>query len=189
MKAAMKTKPDPTRWCEHLPVILLGIRSTVKDDLSCSPAELVFGTTLRLPAQFVDPKRADVDPSDYVSRLRDHMSQINPTSPRAQSTTTYLPKDLCTCSHVFVRVDRVRKPLEQPYSGPYKVLKRTDKYYTLDINGKREQANLTPCLIHAEHPVNRHPVPVSSRFGPVVFEFFAPISSVALIFDDAVLAK
>ena len=139
LKAALKAHEEPSRWSEQLPLTLLGIRSTVKEDLSCSPAELVFGTTLRLPGQFVAAERSEVDPSDYVSRLRQHMAKCTLTPTRAKQGTTHVPKDLLTCSHVFVRVDAVRKPLQQPYKGPFKVLKRNDRFFTLDIGGKREQ--------------------------------------------------
>ncbi|KAG8192824.1 hypothetical protein JTE90_014604 [Oedothorax gibbosus] len=37
------------RWVEVLPSVLLGIRSCFKEDLGASSAELVYGTTLRLP--------------------------------------------------------------------------------------------------------------------------------------------
>ena len=139
LKAALKAHEDPSRWSEQLPLTLLGIRSTVKEDLSCSPAELVFGTTLRLPGQFIAAERIEVDPSDYVSRLRQHMAKCTLTPTRAKQGTTHVPRDLLTCSHCFVRVDAVRKPLQQPYKGPFKVLKRNDRFFTLDIGGKREQ--------------------------------------------------
>ncbi len=32
---------------------MLGIRSAIKDDLAATTAELVYGATLRLPAQFI----------------------------------------------------------------------------------------------------------------------------------------
>ncbi|GBN77053.1 Retrovirus-related Pol polyprotein from transposon 412 [Araneus ventricosus] len=46
------------------------------------------------------------------------------------------PKDLHTCTHVFIRIDRVRKSLEPPYDGPFPVVKRHDKYFTVTIKGK-----------------------------------------------------
>lgn len=45
----------------------------------------------------------------------------------------YIPKDLLTCSKVWLRVDRIKKSLESPYTGPYDVLKRYDKYFILSL--------------------------------------------------------
>ena len=142
LKAALKAHEDPSHWSERLPLTMLGIRSTVKEDLSCSPAELVFGTTLRLPGQFVTAERCEVDPSDYVSRLRNHMATCKLTPARAVQRKTQVPKELSTCSHVLVRIDAVRKPLQQPYKGPYRVLKRKERFFTLDVDGKREQVSV-----------------------------------------------
>ncbi|CAM1323272.1 Uncharacterised protein r2_g3179 [Pycnogonum litorale] len=53
LKSSLKAYNDPTRWSEHLPIVLLGLRNAVKEDLQASPAELVYGTTLRLPGEFL----------------------------------------------------------------------------------------------------------------------------------------
>jgi len=47
LEAAITCK-DSTHWSEELPLILLGLRTTLKEDLKASPAELVYGQTLRL---------------------------------------------------------------------------------------------------------------------------------------------
>ena len=47
-----------------------------------------------------------------------------------------MSNDLTTCTHVFVRHDAVKKPLQQPYDGPFQVLKRSDKHFTLKIKDK-----------------------------------------------------
>ena len=49
LKGSIKAYPDTTKWIEILPLALLGIRNTIKADLHCTPAQLVYGTTLRLP--------------------------------------------------------------------------------------------------------------------------------------------
>ena len=45
-------------------------------------------------------------------------------------------------THVFVRHDAIRKPLQPPYDGPYCVLKRADKHYMLAIPDRPEVASL-----------------------------------------------
>ena len=52
LKAAIMPQPDPTNWTDCLSLVLLGIRLTLKKDLGCTPAELVHGSTFRLPGGF-----------------------------------------------------------------------------------------------------------------------------------------
>ncbi|PZC81836.1 hypothetical protein B5X24_HaOG211849 [Helicoverpa armigera] len=40
-----------------------------------------------------------------------------------------------TC-HVLLRDDAVRKPPQQPYRGPYEVIERNDKYFTIQLPGR-----------------------------------------------------
>ncbi|CAH8289015.1 unnamed protein product, partial [Schistosoma rodhaini] len=49
LKTALISHSNPNQWTEFLPLVMLGIRTSVKTDAQCSAAELVFGTTLRLP--------------------------------------------------------------------------------------------------------------------------------------------
>ena len=52
LKGSLKCLPDPTHWTKAIPLILLGIRTAIKQDLKCTAAEMVYGTTLRLPGEF-----------------------------------------------------------------------------------------------------------------------------------------
>ena len=54
----------------------------------------------------------------------------------------HINKDLFSGTHVFVRNDRVRKPLQYTYNGPYRVLDRAEKYFTLDCDGRKETVSL-----------------------------------------------
>ena len=45
-------------------------------------------------------------------------------------------------SHVFIRVDRVKKPLQPPYNGPFRVIERMDKYFIIDVNGKHDSISI-----------------------------------------------
>ncbi|GFX34066.1 integrase catalytic domain-containing protein [Trichonephila clavipes] len=54
LKSAIKCHATE-RWTEVLPIILLGLRASLKEDILCTPAELVFGTTIRLPGEICKP--------------------------------------------------------------------------------------------------------------------------------------
>ena len=50
MKAALKAKLESDHnLIDVLPVVMLGMRAAVKQDINCSAAEMVFGEALRLP--------------------------------------------------------------------------------------------------------------------------------------------
>ena len=136
LKGALKASADPSNWVDMLPIVLLGIRTSLKEDLGSSTAELVYGTTLRLPGEFFHSSNMQLDPATYACRLQNTMQQLQPPKVRQQSSKkTYVSNDLKTCTHVFLRHDAVKKPLQKPYDGPYKVIKRQDKHFTLDVKG------------------------------------------------------
>ncbi len=83
LKSALKAHPCQERWTDALPLVLLGVRTILKEDIGCTAAELVYGTTLRLPGGFFSPQDSDdgSDPSSYVVRLRSRMQALRATSP------------------------------------------------------------------------------------------------------------
>ncbi|KAH9586005.1 hypothetical protein MS3_00007070 [Schistosoma haematobium] len=138
LKSALRAHENDD-WYETLPLVLLGIRTSLKADIQCSAAELVYGTTLRLPGEFFTPRsRPNFAKSDYVHRLSAFMRTLPPVSTRIQHRQVALPRELSTCSHVFIRVDSVRKPLQQPYEGPFRVIARHEKTFKVDRHGRVE---------------------------------------------------
>ena len=104
LKVALK---NPTSWMDALPLALLGMQTALKEDISSTTADMLYGA-----------------------------------SP-ANST------------HVFIRRGAVRKPLQPPYDGPYSVLERTDKHFTVDINSRKETAlidRLKPAHLDSDTP-------------------------------------
>ena len=165
-----------TNWTESLPMVLLGIRTAVKEDIHYTAAELVYGTTLRLPGQFFSASSSDIDPTSYVQRLKSTMQQLHAPPVRLHHHTVHIPDSLTTCTHVFVRHDAIRKPLQHPYDGPYKVLKRTPKQFTLDIQGRSSTVSLDrlkPAHLESPHssasatpPSDIQPTPEPSTTSP-----------------------
>ena len=138
LKSALRSQPNSADWSENLALVLLGIRSSLKPDLGASAAELVYGAPLRLPGEFFSSADSTVpDPSSFLSRLRQFSQSLRPVEPRPppSSRVFYVPAALDDCTHVYVRVDSVRQPLATPYDGPFRVIRRTDRVFELDVNG------------------------------------------------------
>ncbi|GFY41149.1 retrovirus-related Pol polyprotein from transposon 412 [Trichonephila inaurata madagascariensis] len=58
-----------------------------------------------------------------------------PTSSHGRKTVFVHP-ELSQYTHVFLRYDAIRKPLQPPYDGPSAVVKRLEKLITLLRQGK-----------------------------------------------------
>ena len=136
LKAALMCHPHKP-WPRVLPAIFLGLRTAFIEDLGASPAELIFGTTLRVPGDFFTTQDMPADPHSFIGKLREHFRLMTPT-PTAHHIREkyYVHKDLSTCTHVYRRVDAIKPPLTPPYMGPHRVLRRFDqKRFVVDING------------------------------------------------------
>ena len=163
LKASLKAPTPTAHWIESLPLVLLGIRTALETDLQCSTAELVYCTILRLPGEFFQQSTTDTppDPTTLITRLRDTMRDIKATPVRPQpQRNIHVSKDLSSCTHVFVSHDAVRKPLQQPCDGPYRVL---DK---IDINGRQDTVSLDRLKPTHLAPTNQPNGPVISHPSP-----------------------
>jgi hypothetical protein len=115
------------QWTEALPLVLLGIRTAYNEDLQSSAAELVYGEPLRVSGELLVPAAPKVRAST-VQQLRRHMDQLRPTpAARYASPATFVHMELWGSTHVFLRQDATCRSLEPPYSGPHRVIARTDK--------------------------------------------------------------
>ncbi|XP_076036011.1 uncharacterized protein LOC143021972 [Oratosquilla oratoria] len=121
-------------------MVLLSIRTSVKENLGRRSAELFYGTSLRLPGEFLvfGPITQPCSIQYYATNLPDTMEKLQPVPPRTSPTKTFVSQDLDDCSHIFVRVDGVKRPLQQPYDEPYRVVKRTRKNLIIDRCGTTE---------------------------------------------------
>ncbi|XP_058810611.1 uncharacterized protein LOC131675596 [Phymastichus coffea] len=146
-------------WPDRLPLILLGLRTCYKEDLEASPAELLFGTTLRIPGEFFVEQSISANLPAFVARLRAVMN-------------------LKACSHVFQRIDSVRKPLQPPYFGPHEVVRRLDdKVYVIKVNGQEKTVStdaLKPAYLDEENLEPQQLLPLSHPLPPQRLSSQAP---------------
>ena len=154
-KASSKAHINPSDWFSNLGWVLLGIRSMVNENHPYSSSEMLYGTFLRLPGEYFHLSKMSDSPSPYISDLHRFMKHMQTVRTRViTSKLTNLPLDLSSCSHVLVRKDGVQPPLQQPNRGPYCVLHRSDKVFTLELDrnidnvciNRLKPANMLSCF-------------------------------------------
>lgn len=139
LKAALTAHDCPTQWVQRLPLTLLGIRTAFKTDLTCSSAELVFGTQLRLPTDLFEVPSQASSASDYVKSLRLIFADLRPQPTRERKPRGHcLLPDIEQATYVFLRYVPVRRPLQPHYVGPFPVAERQSSTYTIDVNGSND---------------------------------------------------
>ena len=149
LKSSLKARLEGPRWIEQLPWVLLGLRTTPREDAEFSPADFLLRQRLRLPGD-----TAVLPPPAAAP-------EVSPPPPARHHTKAkvYVPKALWKATHVFVRRDAHRAPLDRPYTGPYRVISRSEKTFTLDLGNRQDSVSIDR--------LKPAPAPVTTRSGRV----------------------
>ena len=143
LKTALKCQAPANDWVCHLPLVLLGLRATLKEDLDASPAELVYGQPLKLPGDFFATPDLKSIPSALLAGLRENMRNLLPKPTRSNREVRFhVPNSLANCTHVYVRVDRHKPGLTPPYEGPFAVRRRLRHSFVIDRAGRSDSVNI-----------------------------------------------
>lgn len=141
LKTSLKCAGRPEHWSRNLGLVLLGLRTSLREDLGQSSAALLYASSLRLPGQFFAKKESSSDPvnvPDFVKSLETAVQGLSPSSPRTSSRKSFVQPHLQhpSCTFAYLRQDAVKRPLQMPYTGPFKIINKSDKTFTLNIKGK-----------------------------------------------------
>jgi len=149
-----------SQWLQQLPVVLLGIRCLPNEN-GIAPFTAVTGQTLLTPHILTSATNVSTN-IEFVQKLSQCMAEVDfATLARgivhsSSGDSVYVPANLRAATHVWVRVDRIRRPLEAPYAGPFAVKKLGDKTVTIvKENGVEETISIS--RIKAAIGVNNPP--------------------------------
>jgi transposase InsO family protein len=144
LKTAIKCRRQ--EWLTALPIVLWSIRSLPMEGFPYSPFTLVTGSNPNLPQAFIDSHTPTAAAEEGEGELRRNLDDFvrRLQSPAAEAVPhnqpkTFIPAALQECPYVWLRTDRVRKPLEAPYTGPFAVIGRADKVYVIRMDTGRLQ--------------------------------------------------
>ncbi|GBM15240.1 Gag-Pol polyprotein [Araneus ventricosus] len=144
LKAAIKCYAISS-WLEVSPTVLLGMRACLKEDIGASPAEMVYGQCLRLPGEFFRNSTSSSQiliEDTFLQRLRLYTRRFRPVPTfHHSSSNSFVHPDLAS-SHVFVSCDTVRKTLEQPYQGPFMIIRRNENIFRLSVNKRHSTVSI-----------------------------------------------
>jgi hypothetical protein len=127
------------KWVSHLPWVLLGLRATPKEDDNVSSAELVSGCLVTVPCQFLNtPELAS---ADFLEGLQ--ATRLLPTRQWSYAVVTAAPPPALTeADFVYIRKGGSVPPLSPPYDGPLALVEASQKFFTVDIGGRRETVSV-----------------------------------------------
>lgn len=137
--------------------------------ISTLNAELVYGSSLRLPYHFFEKVKPNIksDPFTFVERLKETMNKLKPVqSSNHNKQSIFVHKDMNTCTHVFIRHDGVRKSLQPTYDGPFEVISKHPKYFMVKVKGKTKSITidrLKPMFAVVDSNIQTQPVPSTGK--------------------------
>lgn len=137
LKAALMSRLRSSSWVDELPLVLLGMRVTAKEN-GFSSAEMHLGAPLRLPGSFFDTP-SEISPEEFVETLRRSLKSIPKYPAQHHSNSSvrpYIDPRMKNSTHVFLRVDSVKRQLQAPYIGPFRVISQSSKTLQIDMDGK-----------------------------------------------------
>ena len=150
-----RSQLNPNAWMDSLP-LLLGIHTSqriltlLQKRWSVTLPSVCLVNSLPRPL----PPRCLIPPSEYLNQLKAHFRTLSATSPRLTQWNSTIASGLATATHVLVRHDAVRNPLQPPYNGPFPVVERTNKHFTVALNGRNDTISidrLKPAHLDSEH--------------------------------------
>ena len=176
LKDALRARAAGPDWHNHLPWVMLGIRTAWREDSQFSPAEAVFGSQPVLPGQFLDTPEP---PSpQFLSDFQGVLANRVPTPATCKSLPgpTSLPEDLLLARHVLVRKDGPHPPLAPLYDGPFLVLERSLRFFKLQIGQRTDTVSTLrlkacrspPDVAVAEPPRRGRPPNASKTANPTM---------------------
>jgi hypothetical protein len=171
LKDALKSRLAGPAWPQHLPWVLLGLRSAPKEDSAISLAELLNGSPLVLPAQLTTNLET---PHLLVKKVRStpppvrHAALFPPAAP---------PSSLATVEMVFVKHGGSLPPLTPLYQGPFKVLERGPKFFLLQMDPRQERVSVDRLKPHlGSAPAAPVPVPHAWRLRSAAISYAAAVA-------------
>lgn len=136
LKDALKARLAGVDWAAHLPWVLLSLRATPKEDSNVSSAEMLYGAPILLPGQIQlgpEPPAATFNQSNRKLPFSIPTRRLHP-----EPAPLNIPAHLLPAEFVYIRRGGASPPLTPAYVGPFKVVARSPKFFSVDLGSRIE---------------------------------------------------
>ena len=161
------TSQNSSSWSDELPLILLGLRSVVKEDFKCCPSELVYGQPLRLPGELIANIDTIPNTDMLLQNIKKHFANVRSNiKHHTNKDKSFIPKNINSCKYIFLKENR---PLgfHTPYTGPYEVVSRKNKTFDIKIGNLIKTVsvdNIKPAYIDSNSAT-----PLNNRYNGISY--------------------
>jgi hypothetical protein len=136
LKNSLRARLCGANWMDHLPWVLLGLRAAPKEDSGVSSAEMLYGSPLILPGQFITS--AESPPEQFLTHLQEMAAGfvLPPTRPPPPGPA--ISPALLTAKFVYIRRGAAGLSLVPHYEGPFAVVESGGKAFRVRLGQRVE---------------------------------------------------
>jgi hypothetical protein len=144
LQQCLRTLGESQCWESSLPLALLAMRTTTSAATQFPPSQLVFGGSVRIPADFLLPQTlaSPLSTHDFAQRILQRAQQLLHIADDNQKSRPY------TSVQALPHWVWLRQPatlggsLKSPFTGPYQVLRQDNTVVTISVNGKPSKVSV-----------------------------------------------
>ena len=148
IRTAFRALPDPSQWTSQLPFLILTLNNVTCDVNKYSSFQHTFGQAANLPGMLIFPADTPAETpiewfhtAAFMEIMGHHRREARPLP----NNRPYQESALDACTRVWVRNNAPDHSLSPLYKGPFEVVARYNKYFTIDCGGRLDNVSID-CL-------------------------------------------
>jgi hypothetical protein len=166
LKNSLRARLCGSNWVDHLPWVLLGLRAAPKEDSGVSSAEMLYGSPLSLPGQFLTS--AEPPPERFLIQLQEMAAGFMPPPTRTPPPGTEVSPALLAAKFVYIRRGAAASSLASLYEGPFAIVQSGEKVFRVRVGPRVEVVSVDRLKPHMGAEAPRPASPPSRGRPPLL---------------------